>query len=372
MVMDSLRWWATEMHVDGFRFDLATALARDAGGFDAGCAFLDTLRQDPLLAEVKLIAEPWDLSVSATGCFPPGIAEWNDRYRDAARGFWLTGDTNCGEMASRLAASSGLFRHHGRSPQASINFITAHDGYTLADVVSYIAKHNDANGEDNADGTNHNRSSNCGVEGETDLAGILEKRARLKRALLATLFLSQGVPMLLAGDELGRTQGGNNNAYCQDNPISWLQWESVDEAFIEFTASLIRLRHAHPALRRRSWLDGLAKGQGERDIVWLWLDGHEMTREQWENHSNRCFGFQLGRANNDESALLVLINASEQDVEFALPPPPAGGWAILHATAQAAVPSSCATSVPVPAHALLVLDSAPHALPSGAGPADSG
>ncbi|HTD89527.1 MAG TPA: glycogen debranching protein GlgX, partial [Burkholderiales bacterium] len=349
MVMDSLRCWVSEMHVDGFRFDLATALAREAGEFDAGSAFLDTLRQDPVLAEVKLIAEPWDLSVCATGRFPPGIAEWNDRYRDAARGFWLTGETRCGELASRLMGSSDLFRHHGRLPQACINFITAHDGYTLTDVVSYSRKHNQANGEDNSDGATHNRSTNCGTEGVTAIAGVAALRARLKRALLATLFLSQGVPMLAAGDELGRTQGGNNNAYCQDNPTSWLCWSTADPDLIEFTAHLIHLRRAHPALRRRSWFNGSTSRHGESDIAWIWRDGNKMTQAQWENHADRCCGLQLGRITADESALLVLINAGDQDTAFALLPPPAGEWAPLIATALAATSAPHAASVMVPA-----------------------
>ena len=359
MVMDSLRWWVSEMHVDGFRFDLASALAREAGGFDAGCAFLDTLRQDPLLAGVKLIAEPWDMSVCVTGHFPPGMAEWNDRYRDAARGFWLTGETSCGELASRLTGSGDLFRHHGRMPQSSINFVTAHDGYTLADVVAYTRKHNEANGEHNTDGNNNNRSTHCGVEGATTEPGVLALRARLQRALLATLFLSQGVPMLVAGDELGRTQGGNNNAYCQDNPTAWLHWDAADQSLIDFTARLIELRCSHPALRRITWFDGSPSTLGERDIAWLWRDGTEMTPEQWENRVNRCFGFRLGRNHESETALLVLLNAGDQDTTFVLPPPPAGDWALLIDTAQAGTIAPHAASVMVPAHGLLLLSCVP-------------
>ncbi|HTD89273.1 MAG TPA: DUF3459 domain-containing protein, partial [Burkholderiales bacterium] len=298
-----------------------------------------------------------------------GIAEWNDRYRDAARGFWLTGETHCGELASRLTGSSDLFRHHGRLPQASINFITAHDGYALTDVVSYICKHNQANGEGNSDGATHNRSINCGAEGATAIAGVAALRARLKRALLATLFLSQGVPMLAAGDELGRTQGGNNNAYCQDNPTSWLCWRTADPELIEFTARLIELRRAHPALRRRSWFDGSASGHGEPDIAWIWRDGNEMTPAQWENHADRCFGLQLGRTTANESALLVLINAGDQDTAFALPPPPAGEWALLIATALAATSAPHAASVMVPAQGLLLLASADVSSPASLQPA---
>jgi isoamylase len=367
MVMDSLRWWAGEMHVDGFRFDLATALARDAGRFDPHCSFLDTLRQDPLLAGVKLIAEPWDMSVCVTGQFPPGIAEWNDRYRDAARGFWLTGETSCGELASRLTGSSDLFRHRGRMPQASINFVTAHDGYTLADVVSYTGKHNEANGEGNADGNNNNRSTNCGVEGASAESDVLARRARLQRALLATLFLSQGVPMLVAGDEMERTQNGNNNAYCQDNALSWIPWDGTEhsQSLCRFTAQLIELRSKHPALRRITWFDGSLSALEERDIAWLWRDGNEMTPHQWENRANRCFGFRLGRNRESETALLVLINASDQDTAFALPPPPtAGAWTLVLDTTQESLARTdagveYAASAMVPARGLLVLSCAP-------------
>jgi isoamylase len=366
MVMDSLRWWVSDMHVDGFRFDLATALAREAGGFDPDCAFLTTLRQDSVLAGVKLIAEPWDLATHETGRFPPGIAEWNDRYRDAARGFWLTGETSCGEFASRIVGSSDLFRHSGRMPQSSINFVTAHDGYTLADVVSYTRKHNEANGQENADGANNNRSTNCGVEGATADPAVAALRARLQRALLATLFLSQGVPMLVAGDEVGRTQDGNNNAYCQDNPASWLDWDGADRALCEITARLIELRRIHPALHRIIWFDGSPSALGERDITWLWRDGNDMTREGWENSANRCFGFRLGRNHETETALLVLLNAGDQDTEFVLPRPPGGSWVGLLDTTltgplRAGAMAAHVASAIVPAHGLLVWSSAPGA-----------
>ncbi len=366
MIMDSLRWWVSEMHVDGFRFDLAAALARNAGGFDPDCAFLDTLRQDPVLAGVKLIAEPWDLAAHVTGRFPPGIAEWNDRYRDAARGFWLTGETSCGEFASRLAGSSDLFRHRGRMPQSSINFVTAHDGYTLADLVSFERKHNAANGEGNADGSNSNRSTNCGVEGATSDPAVVALRARLQRALLATLLLSQGVPMLVGGDEQGRTQDGNNNAYCQDNPTSWIDWDRADRALGEFTAHLIELRRTHPALHRITWFDGSPAALGEPDIAWLARDGNAMTREQWENGANRCFGFRLGRNHEAETAVLVLLNGGGQDTVFVLPRPPGGSWVLLLDTAQAepardgALAPNASLAI-VPARGLLVLSSAPGA-----------
>ncbi len=363
LVMDSLRWWVGEMHVDGFRFDLATALARGHGGFNPDSAFLHALRQDPLLAGVKLIAEPWDIAVCETGRFPPGLAEWNDRYRDAARGFWLSGQTRCGEFASRLAGSSDLFRHSGRLPQAGINFITAHDGFTLADVVAYTRKHNEANGQHNADGTDNNRSTNCGVEGPSTDPTVIALRSRLQRALLATLLLSQGVPMLVAGDEQGRTQQGNNNAYCQDNAVAWLDWTGADHALTAFAARLIALRHAHPALRRLTWFDGSPSTLGERDIEWLWRDGGEMTRERWEDGSNRCFGFRLGRNHAGESAVLVLLNAATVDLEFVLPPPPGAAWVLTIDTTLADVAPAVVASraVTLPAHGLLLLLSAPAA-----------
>lgn len=365
LVMDSLRWWVSEMHVDGFRFDLATALGRERGGFDPGCAFLATLRQDPVLAGVKLIAEPWDIATCETGRFPAGISEWNDRFRDATRGFWLHGSVSCGEFASRLAGSSDLFRHSGRTPQASINFVTAHDGFTLADVVAYEHKHNEANGQANADGNNDNRSNNCGVEGDTDDAAILELRGRLQRALLATLMLAQGVPMMVAGDEFGRTQHGNNNAYCQDNPVSWLGWEQTDGAMQGFTAQLLALRRGHAALRRQTWFDGSMTAMGERDIAWLWRDGSEITREQWEDRGNRCFGFRIGRDNAEEAALLVLLNAGAAETAFTLPPAPGGSWRLQLDSARPALTddaqSSHRSAITVPAHALLVLTSAPEA-----------
>jgi glycogen operon protein len=365
MVMDSLRWWVSEMHVDGFRFDLATALGRENGGFDPGCAFLDALRQDPVLAGIKLIAEPWDLATCETGRFPPGISEWNDRFRDASRGFWLTGAVSCGEFASRLAGSSDLFRHSGRMPQSSINFITAHDGFTLADVVAYERKRNDANGQANADGNNDNRSFNCGVEGVTTDPAVLELRARLQRALLATLLLAQGVPMLVAGDELGRTQDGNNNAYCQDNPISWIDWDGRDDVLCGFASKLIELRRTHPALRRLTWFDGSPSPMGERDIAWLWRNGAEITREQWEDRANRCFGFRIGREHAGEAALVALINASATEVVFTLPPPPGGMWELLMDTAHGDLPlphtSGAAGSVVVPARTVMLFSSAPGA-----------
>lgn len=363
MVMDSLRWWVGAMHVDGFRFDLGSALAREGGAFDPHSALLTAMRQDPRLTGVKLIAEPWDVAGSETGRFPPGFAEWNDRYRDAVRGFWLGHGTGCGELARRMTASSDLFRHDGRAPQASINFVTAHDGFTLADLVSYEHKHNAANGQGNRDGTDDNRSTNSGTEGPTEDAAVLARRGRLQRALLATLLLSQGVPMLTAGDERGRTQQGNNNAYCQDGPLGWIDWDAGDRGLEEFVAALTTLRRAHPALRRTCWFDGVPTSTGEQDVVWLSRDGTEMTPAHWEDTANRCFGFQLGRETSDEATLLVLINGGDRDIDFVLPRRPGGAWRRLLDTATLAAdgspPDRTMERAPVAAHSLLLLSLPP-------------
>ena len=359
LVLDSLRWWVTEMHVDGFRFDLATALARDGGGFDPGSAFLDALRQDPVLAAVKMIAEPWDMTAWETGHFPPGIAEWNDRFRDAARGFWLTRGTSSGELARRITASSDLFRHSGRVPQASINFITAHDGFSLADLVAYQGKHNEKNAQDNRDGNDDNRSVNCGVEGPTADVEVHALRGRLQRALLATLLIAQGVPMLPAGDGEGRTQDGNNNAYCQDNPLSWVDWEHADTGLADFTQRLIALRRIYPAFRRTRWFDGSPTAVGDRDLLWLWRDGTEMTPERWENGDSQCFGFLIGRIAADETALLVLINGGDAGVAFTLPEPSGSAWSLLLDTADPALLEiEYGASASVPARGLSILSSA--------------
>ncbi|HUO43631.1 MAG TPA: glycogen debranching protein GlgX [Burkholderiales bacterium] len=358
LVMDSLRYWVAEMHVDGFRFDLATALARDGGGFNPGASFLDVLRQDPLLSQVKLIAEPWDTASYETGRFPSGFSEWNDKFRDTARGFWLTRDAHCSELAKRLTASSDLFRHDGRAPQASINFITAHDGFTLTDLTSYQGKHNEANGQSNHDGMDSNRSVNYGVEGPSTDDAIVAVRQRSRRALLATLFLSQGVPMLLAGDEQGRSQHGNNNAYCQDLPLSWLDWRGADVALVDFTRRLLELRRRHPALRRTSWFDGSLTALDERDITWLSRHGGEMTSDHWQEWSNNCFGFRLGRADAAETALLVLINGDPAEIPFTLPPAPGAAWTTLLDSADPAVSERMVeNTVTLPAHAVMVLAS---------------
>jgi isoamylase len=282
LLMDSLRYWVTEMHVDGFRFDLASALARELFEVDRLSAFFDVLRQDPVLTRVKLIAEPWDLGSGGyqVGNFPVGWAEWNDKYRDTMRAYWKGGGGLIGEFAQRLTGSSDLYNRSSRRPYASVNFIAAHDGFTLADLVAYNDKHNEANGEENRDGNDHNLSWNCGVEGPTQDPAVLALRARQQRNFIATLLLSQGVPMLLAGDEIGRTQHGNNNAYCQDNELSWLDWTPDDgkRSLLEFTRRLIALRAAHPVFRRRDFFQGRPLiGTAIRDIVWLQPDGAEMT-----------------------------------------------------------------------------------------------
>ena len=289
LIMDSLRYWVTEMHVDGFRFDLASTLAREFYDVDRLATFFELVQQDPVVSQVKLIAEPWDIGPGGyqVGGFPPQWTEWNGAYRDTVRDFWR-GEPSLGEFASRVAGSADLYEHTGRRPVASINFVTAHDGFTLRDLVSYNEKHNEANGEDNNDGESHNRSSNHGAEGPTDDPAILALRSRAQRNFLATLLLSQGTPMLLHGDELGRTQQGNNNTYAQDSELSWVHWDQADEPLIEFTAALIELRRQHPTFRRRRFFTGKTVRTGpagaERlnDIVWLHLDGRPMEDGDWD------------------------------------------------------------------------------------------
>jgi isoamylase len=322
MVADSLRYWVTEMGVDGFRFDLATTLGRDKYGFNPGAAFFDVIRQDPVLSRVKLIAEPWDTGPEGyrLGGYGPGWAEWNDRYRDTVRGFWRGDEAVLPELAARLLASSDLFEHQGRKSWASINFITAHDGFTLRDLVSYEHKHNEANRESNADGHNHNLSANYGVEGPTDDPEILTIRARQKRNLMATMLLSQGTPMILMGDEVGRSQGGNNNAYCQDNEISWLNWDRISDAdweFFRFVRRLIRIRRTRPLLRQSHFLHGREIEDGIRDVMWLGPDGAEMADENWSDPHARAMACLL--AGTGQPSLLMLVNASEQEVAFMLP-----------------------------------------------------
>jgi len=350
LMMDSLRYWVTEMHVDGFRFDLASALARELHEVDRLGAFFDIIRQDPVINRVKLIAEPWDLGRGGyqVGGFPAGWAEWNDKYRDALRSYWRGDGGRIGEFARRFTGSSDLYGRDGRRPYASINHVTAHDGFTLHDLVSYEKKRNEANGEGNRDGNDHNLSWNCGVEGPSDEPAVTALRERQKRNLLATLFLSQGVPMLLAGDEMGRTQGGNNNAYCQDNETSWVDWtpDARRRSLLEFARQVIGLRRAHPVFRRRDFFSGRPlHGNGSKDILWLKPDGAEMTREEWERETARSLGVYLagaglidvdrrGQPLRDDD-FLVLLNASADEVVFRMPEEPTGeAWCALLDTAH--------------------------------------
>ncbi|ALV37776.1 glycogen debranching protein GlgX [Streptomyces sp. CdTB01] len=336
LIMDSLRYWVTEMHVDGFRFDLAATLARQFHEVDRLSAFFDLIQQDPVISRVKLIAEPWDVGEGGyqVGNFPPLWSEWNGKYRDAVRDFWRAEEHTLGEFALRLTGSSDLYQHNRRRPRASVNFVTAHDGFTLRDLVSYNDKHNEANGEGNRDGESDNRSWNCGAEGETDMPGVLELRARQQRNFLATLLLSQGIPMLCHGDELGRTQHGNNNAYCQDNEVSWIDWRLTGEQrdLVDFTRYVIGLRAAHPVLRRRRFFRGETAthaGQPLPDLVWLAPDAREMTEEDWQRgdaHSVTVFLNGDAIVEPDprggpvvDDSFLLLFNSYWEPVEFVLP-----------------------------------------------------
>ena len=335
LIMDSLRYWVTEMHVDGFRFDLASTLAREFSDVDRLATFFDLVQQDPVVSQVKLIAEPWDVGEGGyqVGNFPALWSEWNGKYRDTMRDFWRGEDSTLGEFASRLTGSSDLYQHNGRRPTASINFITAHDGFTLNDLVSYNDKHNEANGEDSRDGENHNRSWNCGVEGHTDDPVVLDLRARQRRNFLTTLLLSQGTPMLAHGDEIARTQGGNNNVYCQDNETAWMDWSNLESAadLHEFTRRLIALRRDHPVFRRRRFLEGGALGDDEhgREIAWLTPDCRLMTQDDWNAAFGRALMVHLdgeaiaepdsrGQRIVDDSFLLM-FNAHYEDIDFTVP-----------------------------------------------------
>jgi isoamylase len=332
LIMDSLRYWVTEMHVDGFRFDLAAALARELHDVDRLGSFFDIISQDPVLSTVKLIAEPWDLGEGGyqVGNFPGLWSEWNGRYRDVVRDFWRGADRTLAEFATRLTGSSDLYAMERRRPRASINFVTAHDGFTLHDLVSYNRKHNEANGDGGRDGTDDNRSWNCGTEGATDDPDVLALRARQQRNFLATLFLSQGVPMLLGGDEIGRSQGGNNNAYCQDNRISYFDWELVDAELLEYTRRVIALFRHHPVFRRRHWFQGRPiRGGGVSDIGWFRPDGEEMSDTDWNEALAKTLGVYLnGRAISEidrtgertvDDSFFLLFNAAPDPVEFRLP-----------------------------------------------------
>jgi isoamylase len=330
LVMDSLRYWAQAMHVDGFRFDLAASLGRAASDFDPYSSFLEAVAQDPVLSQVKLIAEPWDVGAGGydLGMFPAGWSEWNGKFRDTVRDFWRSSEGVLADVATRMSGSRDLFGHGGRRPTASVNIVTVHDGFTLADLVSFNGKHNEANGEDNRDGTDDNRSWNCGAEGPTGDPAILELRARQRRNFLATLMLSEGVPLLLGGDEFARSQGGNNNAYCQDNEVSWFDWGEVgrNADLVEFTAGLCRLREEHPVFRRRQFFHGLpAQDTVRDDLDWYRPDGDAMTAADWSTSFARAVTMALSGATGDhtrpDDPFLIMLNAWWEPLAFAIPAP---------------------------------------------------
>ncbi len=344
LVMDSLRYWVNDMHVDGFRFDLASTLARDHAGVNKLHAFFEIIHQDPVLSQVKLIAEPWDVAEGGyqVGNFPVLWAEWNGKYRDTVRSFWKGDEDKAGEMAYRLTGSPDLYQHDGRRPYASINFVTAHDGFTLTDLVSYNDKHNEANGENNGDGDNNNQSWNCGAEGPTDNPKIDNLRRKQRRNFLTTLFLSQGVPMLLGGDEFGRSQNGNNNAYCQDDEISWINWQRDEKQnqLLEFTRKLIQLRKDHPVFRRPKFFQGRRiRGSEIKDVMWFNPGGNEMSDEEWSSPFVRCLGMLLSGDTMDvltfegepirDETFLVLINAHYEPILFVLPGQEHLGWELI-------------------------------------------
>jgi isoamylase len=346
LIMDSLRYWVTEMHVDGFRFDLASTLARELAAVDRLSAFFDLVHQDPVVSQVKLIAEPWDIGDDGyqVGNFPPLWTEWNGKYRDTVRDFWRGEDATIGEFAERITGSADLYQHSGRRPVASINFVTAHDGFTLNDLVSYNEKHNEANGEDNNDGESHNRSWNCGVEGETDDPEVLALRAQQRRNFIATLMLSQGVPMLLHGDELGRSQGGNNNGYCQDSELTWIDWADIDEGLLEFTKLVTKLRTDHPTFRRRRFFHGRPvrreEGDPVQDVAWLTPGGDVMTDEDWDVGFAKSLAMYLnghGIRSTDErgedivdDCFYLAFNAHHEPIDFVMPASEyAEGWTVV-------------------------------------------
>lgn len=347
LIMDSLRYWITEMHVDGFRFDLAATLARELHEVDRLSAFFDIIHQDPVISQVKLIAEPWDVGEGGyqVGKFPPGWAEWNGKYRDSIRDYWRGADSTLAEFASRITGSADLYKEDYRRPTASVNFITAHDGFTLQDLVSYNEKHNEANGENNNDGESHNRSWNCGNEGPSEDPLINSLRARQKRNFIATLLLSQGVPMLLAGDEAGRTQQGNNNAYCQDNEVSWLNWQAMDSELIAFTKKMTALRQQHPVFRRKRWFRGEpVESVGVEDIAWFLPEGTPMSDDHWDTDFARSLGVYLNglslRTRDEkgnkilDDSFYIIFNAHHDELAFQLPPAEYGDhWKIVVNTA---------------------------------------
>jgi len=371
MIMDSLRYWVLDMHVDGFRFDLAATLARQFHEVDRLSAFFDLVQQDPVVSQVKLIAEPWDVGPGGyqVGNFPPLWLEWNGKYRDTVRDFWRGEPSTLGEFASRITGSSDLYEKDGRRPVASVNFVTAHDGFTLRDLVSYNEKHNDANGEGNKDGENHNRSWNSGAEGDTADEGVLAVRARQQRNFLATVLLSQGIPMILHGDEIGRTQRGNNNVYAQDNELAWMSWESADPDLLAFTSRLTEFRANHPVFRRRRFFDGLGSGEEISDIAWFSPAGEHMGHDDWSGHARSITVFVNGEAITEpdmrgepvlDDSFLLLFNADHDDVKFRLPPAAYGEtWTYEIDTNEVDVsdrePLAAGAEVMMRAHAMLVL-----------------
>ncbi|MEO7986552.1 MAG: glycogen debranching protein GlgX [Gemmatimonadales bacterium] len=371
LVMDSLRYWVTEMHVDGFRFDLAPTLARDSPGVGPSGRFFDVVRQDPDVSRVKLIAEPWDLGPDGyqVGRFPIGWGEWNGLYRDTVRRFWRGDGGQVSQLASRLAGSSDIYESSHRTPQASINFVTCHDGFPLHDLVSYEHKHNEANAEENRDGTDNNMSRNWGVEGPSEAAHVVRIRERIKRNLLATLAFSQGVPMLSHGDELGRTQGGNNNAYCQDNPLTWIDWKlsPLDRELLAFTRLVFQMRAANPVLRRRRFFSHEPKpGGAGRDLVWLGPDGREMEEEQWAEEGNHVLGMLIRAEATDEidergrtprgEAILILVNGGARSRTFILPASEQpGAWTEKLNTAHSQPRAIRGEQVHLAAHSLMLL-----------------
>jgi glycogen operon protein len=371
MIMDSLRYWVLEMHVDGFRFDLAATLARQFHEVDRLSAFFDLVQQDPVVSQVKLIAEPWDVGPGGyqVGNFPPLWLEWNGKYRDTVRDFWRGEPSTLGEFASRITGSSDLYEKDGRGPVASVNFVTAHDGFTLRDLVSYNEKHNDANGEANKDGENHNRSWNSGAEGDTDDEAVLAIRARQQRNFLATVLLSQGIPMILHGDEIGRSQRGNNNVYAQDNELAWMSWESADPDLLAFTSTLTEFRANHPVFRRRRFFDGLGSGEEISDIAWFSPAGEHMGHDDWSGHARSITVFVNGEAIPEpdmrgepvlDDSFLLLFNADHDEVKFRLPPAAYGEtWTYEIDTNEVDVtdrePLAAEAEVMMRAHAMLVL-----------------
>ena len=376
LIMDSLRYWVTEMHVDGFRFDLAATLAREFYDVDRLSAFFELVQQDPVVSQVKLIAEPWDVGPGGyqVGNFPPQWTEWNGKFRDTVRDYWRGEPATLDEFAYRLTGSADLYEQTGRRPFASINFVTAHDGFTLRDLVSYNEKRNEANGEDNRDGESNNKSWNCGAEGPSDDPAVNTLRAQQQRNFLATLLLSQGVPMLSHGDELGRSQSGNNNVYCQDNEISWIDWASADSDLLEFTRSVSALRSAHPVFRRRRFFDGRpvreAGSEGLPDIAWFAPDGSDMTAEDWETGYAKSVAMYLngeGIADPDvrgqrvvDDSFVLCFNAHYEPIEFVLPPEQfAARWVPAISTSANSTREAVAagSAVKVDARAVLILQS---------------